>query len=269
MSNLSSLFDAYSRKARLFPGLLTIFPIVITAMAVFPALLTSSIGATLLTICTSCGLLYALSVFARSRGKATEKRLLAVWGGWPTTAWLRHGDVNLDDLTRERYRTYLVANVPGLSLPTAEEQSADPRAADSRYASGVKWLQEQCRGRNFPLIEKENAEYGFRRNLRGMKPLGVTGCLFALFTTIAVAAWASQWPPASFAALVAVLKPAVAGAFLVDVVALCGWVFIVSDGWVKDAGNQYARALLAECDAKGGGKVAAARRPPNRKSPVK
>lgn len=251
MADLSSLFDSYSRKARLFPGLLTIFPIVITAIAVFPSLLTSSIGATLLTICTSCGLLYALSVFARSRGKKAEKRLLAVWGGWPTTIWLRHGDANLDRATRERYHAYLASNVPQLSIPTAQDQRHDPNDADARYASGIKWLQEQCRGRNFPLIEKENAEYGFRRNLRGMKPLGVAGCLIVLATTIAVAAW----PTVSIATLAGTTKPAVIGAALVDLVALAGWLFVVTDGWVRDAGDQYARALLAECDAQRGAAV--------------
>src|SRR6202035_3316979 len=65
MIDLSKLFDSYSRQARLFPGLLTLFPIILTAIALFPRLVTSSWGATLVTVGTSCGLLYGLSVLSR------------------------------------------------------------------------------------------------------------------------------------------------------------------------------------------------------------
>ena len=33
MIDVSKLFDSYSRQARLFPGLLTLFPIILTAIA--------------------------------------------------------------------------------------------------------------------------------------------------------------------------------------------------------------------------------------------
>jgi hypothetical protein len=82
MIDLSKLFDSYSRQARLFPGLLTLFPIILTAIAWFPRLVTSSWDATLVTVGTSCGLMYGLMVLSRSRGKKVEKRLLAEWGGW-------------------------------------------------------------------------------------------------------------------------------------------------------------------------------------------
>ena len=58
MIDVSKLFNSYSRQARLFPGLLTLFPIILTAIAWFPRLATSSWGATLVTLGTSCGLLY-------------------------------------------------------------------------------------------------------------------------------------------------------------------------------------------------------------------
>jgi hypothetical protein len=95
MVDLSKLFDSYSRQARLFPGLLTLFPIILRAIALSPRLVTSSWGATLVTVGTSCGLLFGLSVLSRSRGKTVEKRLLAEWGGWPTTIWLRHREEHL------------------------------------------------------------------------------------------------------------------------------------------------------------------------------
>jgi hypothetical protein len=38
------------------------------------------------------------------------------------------------------------------------------------------------------------------------------------------------------------------GAICVDVAAIVGWITVVRDDWVRDAGDQFARALLANCD---------------------
>jgi hypothetical protein len=46
----------------------------------------------------------------------------------------------------------------------------------------------------------------------------------------------------------AAIKPAAIGAICIDVVALVAWFAIVRDNWVRDAGDQFARALLACCD---------------------
>jgi hypothetical protein len=256
MIDLSKLFDSYSRQARLFPGLLTLFPIILTAIAWFPRLVTSSWGATLVTLGTSCGLLYGLSVLSRSRGKKVEKRLLAEWGGWPTTIWLRHRDDNLPPPVRARYHAFFACNVPLYVTPTEQQEAADPKAADATYASAVKWLQERCRGKAFPLVEKENAEYGFRRNLRGLKPIGLAACFAALLISALAILWQCEPLLAAFASLSAkpilaallAVKPAALGAICVDIAAIVGWVAIVRDGWVRSAGDQYARALLACCD---------------------
>lgn len=256
MIDISKLFDSYSRQARLFPGLLTLFPIILTAIAWFPRLVTSSWGATLVTVATSCGLLYGLSVLSRSRGKKVEKRLLAEWGGWPTTIWLRHREEHLPPPVLARYHTFFARNVPLFVTPSPEQERADPKAADAMYASAVKWLQERCRGKAYPLVEKENAEYGFRRNLRGLKPIGVAACLAALLISVLAVVWRydSILPamsnfsmPALLAALSAI-KPAAIGAICVDLAALAAWFAIVRDEWVRDAGDQFARALLACCD---------------------
>jgi hypothetical protein len=256
MIDVSKLFDSYSRQARLFPGLLTLFPIILTAIAWFPRLVTSSWGATLVTIGTSCGLLYGLSVLSRSRGKKAERRLLAEWGGWPTTLWLRHRDHNLPPPVCARYHAFFARNVRLFVAPTEQQEAADPKAADDAYASAVKWLQERCRGKAFPLVEKENAEYGFRRNLRGLKPIGLAACLVALLISALAVIWRyeallpaiSSMSMKSILAALAGIKPAAIGAICVDVAAIVGWITVVRDDWVRDAGDQFARALLANCD---------------------
>jgi hypothetical protein len=256
MIDISKLFDTYSRQARLFPGLLTLFPIILTAIALFPRLVTSSWGATLVTLATSCGLLYGLSVLSRSRGKQVEKRLLKKWGSWPTTIWLRHREDHLPAPVLARYHAFFARNVPNFVAPTSTQEEADPRAADGMYAGAVKWLQERCRGKDFTFVEKENAEYGFRRNLRGLKPIGATACLAALAIAVMAILWrhdaiipaiSSGSLPMMISAF-SVIKPAAIGAICVDLVALFAWATMVRDDWVREAGDQFARALLACCD---------------------
>lgn len=256
MINLVSMFDSYGRQARLYPGLLTLFPPLLTTIAWFPALISSSIGGILLTIASSCGLVYGLAVVSRTQGKKTEKRLLRQWGGWPTTLWLRHSSDHLQLQTLARYHGYLTANVPGLKLPSIEDEARDSRGADLAYASGVKWLQERCRGKDFPLVEKENAEYGFRRNLRGMRPVGLTACILAAaLSIIALLGGHHDLVKAAMSLSdgeswhdIAEVSSAIFAATAVDIIAIVGWLVIVQDQWVRDAGDQYARALLANCD---------------------
>lgn len=256
MLEIFELFDGYSRQARLFPGLLTVFPPLLTLLAWFPELLTSSIGATLLTFSTSCGLLYMLASFARTRGKVVEVRLLKTWGGWPTTIILRHADNLLDPHTKQRYHHFLSNNVLGLSLPTQIQERKNTKAADKKYESAIKWLKERTRKEKFPLIEKENAQYGFRRNLLGMKLIGIISCV----TTLVIAAVAVLNKQPEFLAGISnlswmeiviqlrLVSPILLAAMAINLIAIGGWIFLVRDRWVEEASYQYAIALLASCD---------------------
>jgi hypothetical protein len=256
MTNFLSLFDSYNRAARLYPALLTLFPVLIATLAWFPALITSNIGATLITIASSCGILFALSVFARSRGRSIEDGLLKKWGGWPTTIWLRHSDVNLTGPTKRRYHAALSRLVPRLRLPSAESERRNRRAADERYRSAVEWLKEQTRdSKRFPLVLKENTEYGFRRNMRGMRRYAISALLLAFAASATGLFYALSGGEApTLAAAVQQVGPAVIGANLLILLALVGWIFFVNDSWVREAGDQYARALLASCDTLSGGR---------------
>jgi hypothetical protein len=141
-------------------------------------------------------------------------------------------------------------------MPTAAEEAADPVAANFTYDSAVKWLKERTRKEKFWLVERENAQYGFRRNLRGMRPLGIISSLI----TLVVAALAIEFTkPEFFHALSSgsispvlsqfrLLEPSVIATTIVNLVAVLAWLLVVRDDWVKDAGYQYANALLASCD---------------------
>jgi hypothetical protein len=248
MTDFASLFDPYSRQARLYPALLSLLPPLVMIIAWYPDVV-SGVGTTIVTIAASCGALYALGMFSRALGKKREKQLLTKWGGWPTTIWLRHRSSFLQPQTLARYHKFLAEHVPGLALPSAEDEARDPKLADQQYASAVEWLKEQARGKDFPLVDKENAEYGFRRNVLGMKPVAVAACAAALvFSAAAIGI--------SYGDFISVPRIVLA-AVAFNIIGLVGWLLFVRDRWVREAGDQYARALLAVCDAPGGEKKVA------------
>jgi hypothetical protein len=244
---ITDLFDSYARQARLFPGLLMVFPPLMTVLAWFPQILLSNIGTTLLTIAVSCGLLYALGSWARTRGKNIEGALLKQWGGWPTTLKLRHAGP-LDSSTLARYHGFLRQNVPHWEAPTPADENASSAKADGAYASAVMWLKEKTR-KGFPLVDKENAQYGFRRNLFGMRPIGVVVCVLAATASL-VAIYVQMHEFTTTALLVtsSAQRSEIWATIAIDFVALIAWITVVNDRWVRQAGDQYADALLAACD---------------------
>jgi len=250
------IFDPYSRQARLYPALLTLLPPISIILAFWPNLLAPTSVKVVVGFATAFGLLYLLASFARSRGKRVEKRLLAAWEAWPTTIWLRHRGGFLKEPTLARYHEYLTKNVPGLKMPTQADELADAAKADIQYASAVEWLKEQCRGKAHALVEKENTEYGFRRNLRGMRPTGVCLCVVGTFAaTLAMLAQADSGmltQPAHLWFMNA--KSPISAAIILNIVVTGAWLVFVNDSWVREGADQYARALLANCESVGGTK---------------
>jgi hypothetical protein len=249
MTNFIGLFDDYNRQARLYPALLALLPPLIALLAWFPDLLTSNVGTAFVTLVASCGLLFALSVFSRSCGKRAEIRLLKAWGGWPTTQWLRHRDTHLPAATKGRYHTALVKHVPGLVLPGPDGERSNPMSADEAYRSAVDWLKERCRGKEFALVIKENIEYGFRRNMRGIRPFAIAAVALAIAGSFAAIAYRSiETGGLSVATVMQEAPIGVVGATILLLLALLCWTFFVTNVWVREAGDQYARALLSACD---------------------
>lgn len=230
---ISDWFDIYSLQARLAPALLSLFPAILLIALVFPKLYETAAG--LVSLGLICGVLTLASHFARTRGKMVEQRLNAKWGGKPTTQFLLDENGELDNQTRNRYLAHFSKNIPDWNL------GEDPRlGADS----AVRWLLEKTRDTSkFSLIFKENISYGFRRNCLGMKPIG------SLISTICAFYWATQIY-SHFSGL-SEINPTHLIGLSVSALVLLWWVFIVSDEWVKEAANTYAKALLGSIDTMG------------------
>ena len=125
-----------------------------------------------------------------------------------------------------------------MKLANAEEERADPAAADRSYEAAVSVLREATRDRQqFPLVFAENVSYGFRRNAWAIRPLGVITSGLALLATIRslVLSDGAQFndPGGLWGLLVA------------NVLLLLFWLLGATRTWVQQAANDYATALFA------------------------
>ena len=227
---INDWFDKYSLQARLAPALLTLFPIILLAAIQFPQLYETAAG--LVGLLVACGVLTIASHFARTRGRSVEKRLNKKWGSRPTTRFLVNEDSELDAGTRRRYVIYFSQHIPDWHLGENPKDDFD---------SAVRWLLEKTRDTTvFGLIFKENISYGFRRNCLGMKPFGLT------IAFLCTAYWGfqtySQYIAESHIELIT------ATGLSVSILLFLWWLFVVGEGWVEDAGNAYAKALLGSID---------------------
>jgi hypothetical protein len=231
--------DEYTRNARLKPAFLVALPVALTVAVL--GFKQSATEGTLFGLASSLGFTFLLSQLVRDRGKAKEPWLFEGWKGKPTTAMLRHGDPRLNVYTRARYHKRLSAMLPEMVLPTAEEEMANPAEADATYASCGDYLLSKTRDKErFQLLFQENVNYGFRRNLWAMKPVGIAISILslvalALVTRIEARADAVPW----FANLTAIAIVALL---------LTWWIVRITPSWVKIVADAYAIRLLASID---------------------
>ena len=229
------MLDMYVRRARLQPALLAILPIGIAVVAWFPKGLTEwGVFAGLLT---SAGGTALLARLARIRGKKLEPKLFELWGGKPTTVALRHRGAQ-NPVLLERRHTQLSWITGGIHIPRAPEERADPLSADAAYDACVKVLIERTRDRKrFPLLFEENCNYGFWRNLWGLRPIGI---IASLLGAAAMAFLIYRH------GLVLDFKAAVGAG--IDLLFLLGWLFLVRKDVVKMASLSYSDRLLGTCE---------------------
>lgn len=167
------VFDYYSRKARVYPAIISATPML---LGVITLIGWSKIAATTpLAYAGILVVLYAMSDLARQRGKRIESALYVRLGGMPSVRMLRRNDSTFDEPSKGRYRAFLAEKL-GRPAPTAEEEVHDRGAADAFYAAAGTWLRENTRDkRKFPILFDENVTYGFRRNLLGLKVPALVG----------------------------------------------------------------------------------------------
>lgn len=232
---MEAFLDPYTLRARVYPGLLVLAPLLVTGAALFGEGLTRV--SAILSLLVSTGTLYLLSHLVREAGKSKERMLWRRWGGKPTTVKLRWRTAEPAG-PRDLIRSRLSRLVPDVRLPTPEEESANPADADLRYDAAVSALREATRDKDrFPIVFAENVSYGFRRNTWAVRPLGVL--------TASTALVAGGHYLASQAPTILTVSPMLWAALTVDALIIVFWMFVVSEAWVRRAAEAYVEALFS------------------------
>lgn len=242
---IEELRDPYERKARVTPGLLVALPVLVPILCHFGPkhpTLTALVG-----LLATCGVTYALASIARGRGKQLEERLVAKWGGMPSTLALRHRDDFIEPMTKQRYHGLIQTKLQ-LQMPTAAEEAAAPDAADAAYRAATRLLREKTRG-DKSLLLKENIAYGFHRNMLAMKWFGVFTSLLGITLGLALAG-AVVLAPLAFN-VKELVEPGLAGGLSLAVggFSLLGWLLYFDEDVVRRMGFVYTERLLEKLSA--------------------
>lgn len=164
---MPKMLDAYALKARYYPALLATIPALV-ALAILISRnrfgLTTAVASTAIPV-----LVFAAADIARRLGKRIEDRMYAEMGGKPSVVILRHSDDTLHPASKDQYRSFISSRI-NQPVPTKQQETNDPAAADAFYERGGAWLRENTRStKKFPVLFAENVTYGYRRNLLGLK----------------------------------------------------------------------------------------------------
>ena len=240
---INELFDSYGRTARLYPSLICFLPL-LWHLPLVGGSLALSLPEGVLAVAVGGAVLYLVAAFARHKGKVAEQKLIVRWGTWPTTILLRHGDNRVDPITKARYHGEL-GRLANLVMPSAADEQRDPTRADAVYRSATKALIEARRDESHALLHKENAAYGFRRNLYGLR--GVALGLAAVLLVGTVGMFLLQrGAPLSLQSILHGLaaEKMWAVAAILDLAYLACYPRVVTPDFVFESGVDYATALL-------------------------
>jgi hypothetical protein len=172
-------FNDYEIRARIAPTIIILLPIIIMFFSIF------QIPESIITAIVSFGLffivIFALSFIPRELGIKMQQELWKKWGGPPSTLIIRCKDPHLSlELKKQLYKK--IEKKYGIELPHQNDQITDPNNF-SRIMSAVfnrvrADLHEKSQDERW---KKQNAEYGFLRNLAGSRLLWCVISLIGIF----------------------------------------------------------------------------------------
>ena len=226
--------DEYAVKARVFPAFLTLLPLGICAGQFV------GFGSAIVAACSAFGgtalMSFVLAQWSRDAGKRKERELYRLWGGMPTTAYLRHRDQNVNPVVKTRRHQRLQRLVPDVVLPSAAAERDDPADADQRYEAATKVLIQRTRDKEkHHILFQELIDYGFRRNLWGLKPVAITMLALSIAFSLALlfARYHMTYNVTATAACVLLLLV---------------WSSAITPKWIRREAETYAERLFDALD---------------------
>jgi hypothetical protein len=229
------MINKYELNARIYPVIIILLPLLIVGIyfSIDYQTLYSALGSLGLIALLS----FVLGQLGRDRGKRAEKKLWDEWGGTPTTQILRLSDDVIDNHSTKRAHKILNEKT-GIGQPDMQDvEDLDSNKSDEVYTAWVNYLRGQTRDNtNYKLLFKENINYGFRRNLWGLKPIGIFLTLLSVIVICAHAIITCQiyeipnYPLWFSLGLLFVI--------------LCFFIFTVTKNWIKTVAFAYAKMLI-------------------------
>ena len=239
MASLDLPLGMYTLRARLAPVFVAALPIAFGVVAVYSGNL--NWWSPFWAILTMFGGMLLIAELGRDAGKRKEPQLFQSWGGKPTTQMLRRTHP-ANSAIRNRYIARLQDIDPSIQIPTEVNEREDPEIADDLYDAAVHVLRERTRDRKrFPLVFQALCDYGFRRNLWGLKPYGLV-----VAGVGAAAAGATVFM--RYTSDAQTIDPAAIAAFALNSVMVTLWIFVICPDWVKVAAFSYSERLLASTE---------------------
>jgi hypothetical protein len=227
--------NEYARNARLKPAFLVGLPLAMLAAGF--GLKSSVVLGAVTGPLTAAGFTYLLAHVTRDFGIRKQAGLFSSWGGKPSMTKLRHRDRSLNPHTRSRYHAK-ATEMLGRAMPTAAEEDANPAAADSVYEAYSNLLLERTRDtKTYRLLFEELMSYGFRRNLFGMKAIGLCLCLLCTLVETVFLIRGIQ--------TAGQIEISTAVFVTLDFFLLLCWWFVIRPDWVRRGAEAYAERLLA------------------------
>lgn len=229
--------DTYVWRARIAPAIVATFPVLSLGALLLPLL----VDAEKLWSLASLGITTLAALIARRAGNRVQPSLLNSWGGWPTTDRLRHRSQTSPQEVARRHDQVRRVLGSDVRLPTEDEEAADPAGADVIYVDVTRRVTAMVRGdAQFRLVNVENRNYGYARNLLGLKRFGRACALATLLVAAAATAIAAETGEVRDA--LGLIFPAVSA-----VVALALWPQVDSD-FVRPSADAYADRLIEALD---------------------
>lgn len=229
--------DRYSLNARIYPIVIFYMPAIILAV------LFSLKFDKYIHLFTSFGIVGALSYLfsqlGRDGGKTKEKELWKSWGGAPTTQLLRWSNTEININTKKRYHNKLSTLCTLDNLPDANFERSNPNEADEAYQAWTKFLISKTRdNKKFSVLFKDNMNYGFRRNLWGMKNYALSLIVILMAGTFIYYWVTTKSPDPTLYPVEFIIAEGIL------LVILLFWVFIINKNWIKVPAFAYAERLL-------------------------
>lgn len=233
--------DIYTMRARWAPALLACLPLLALALVALPYLT----GADKMWSLVSLAVTTFAALTARKAGNRVQPELYAEWGGAPTTMRMRFASGTSAQEIRRRHKLVERILGDGLLMPTQSEEADDPLGADVEYEAVMRRIVARVRNlRGHGLAIAENRNYGFARNLLGLKRLGQASAVLSALLSVGAAA-VLVLAQGVAEGLVNALPLALP--FLVAGVALMLWPQVDAD-FVKPSADAYADRVVDALD---------------------